>query len=385
MKIKIHDMKKLLLLTSLALVFKTVTAQNLYASIGKETPMLTLSEGIYQEFIPNDTIIEIGTVLFNRVTNEVVRFIGPQEKVERTKKDVSSRFLSIDPIGRKYPELTPYQFASYTPIQAVDLDGLEGVRTTKGATLVGTYEAHYEEKIDGKWTTKPIQGRTFGLYKTYLTAPNRFNLNTVLGIRSDSDVDNDASQTSTGGTQQGSTSYTYKGMYINPDEVNFFAFPSKDKGIGSALDKEGLVLGDLGMALTSNGNGGYNAVIGIYADHGPSKMTGEQSSKGNSGLGFGTDPNKGGSSKNNVYYLAFPKMAKFWQAVPETFRDNKGVTQTRSLQERIQLGFSKMYKNMQLDSNIKELFTKMMSENAYNNFDNKPEVEKTKKTKKLKD
>jgi len=296
-----------------------------------------------------------------------------------------AKFLSIDPLSKKYPELSPYQFASNTPIQAIDLDGLEGVRITKGATLVGTYEAHYEEKIDGNWTTKPIQGRTFGLYKTYLTAPNRFNLNTVLAIRSDSDVDNDASQTNTGGTQQGSTSYTYKGMYINPDEVNFFAFPSKDKGIGSALDKEGLVLGDLGMALTSNGNGGYNAVIGIYADHGPSKMTGEQSSKGNSGLGFGTDPNKGGSNKNNVYYLAFPKTAKFWQAVPETFRDSKGVTQTRSLQEKIQLGFSKMYKNMQLDSNIKELFTKMMSENEYNNFDNKPEVEKTKKTKKLKD
>jgi RHS repeat-associated protein len=36
-----------------------------------------------------------------------------------------AKFLSVDPIGRKYPELTPYQFASNTPIQAVDLDGLE--------------------------------------------------------------------------------------------------------------------------------------------------------------------------------------------------------------------------------------------------------------------
>ena len=36
-----------------------------------------------------------------------------------------SRFLSVDPISKKYPELTPYQFASNTPIQAVDLDGLE--------------------------------------------------------------------------------------------------------------------------------------------------------------------------------------------------------------------------------------------------------------------
>ena len=35
------------------------------------------------------------------------------------------RFLSVDPIGRKYPELTPYQFASNTPIIAVDIDGLE--------------------------------------------------------------------------------------------------------------------------------------------------------------------------------------------------------------------------------------------------------------------
>jgi RHS repeat-associated protein len=35
------------------------------------------------------------------------------------------RFLSVDPITKDYPELTPYQFASNTPIQAIDLDGLE--------------------------------------------------------------------------------------------------------------------------------------------------------------------------------------------------------------------------------------------------------------------
>ena len=36
-----------------------------------------------------------------------------------------ARFLSVDPIDDQYPELTPYQFASNTPIQAIDLDGLE--------------------------------------------------------------------------------------------------------------------------------------------------------------------------------------------------------------------------------------------------------------------
>jgi RHS repeat-associated protein len=35
------------------------------------------------------------------------------------------RFLSVDPLTPDYPELTPYQFASNTPIQATDLDGLE--------------------------------------------------------------------------------------------------------------------------------------------------------------------------------------------------------------------------------------------------------------------
>jgi RHS repeat-associated protein len=35
------------------------------------------------------------------------------------------RFTSIDPLTAKYPELTPFQFASNRPIDGIDLDGLE--------------------------------------------------------------------------------------------------------------------------------------------------------------------------------------------------------------------------------------------------------------------
>lgn len=35
------------------------------------------------------------------------------------------RFLSVDPLAKSYPTLTPYKFASNTPISAIDLDGLE--------------------------------------------------------------------------------------------------------------------------------------------------------------------------------------------------------------------------------------------------------------------
>jgi RHS repeat-associated protein len=35
------------------------------------------------------------------------------------------RFLSTDPLTKSYPWFTPYQFASNTPIQAIDIDGME--------------------------------------------------------------------------------------------------------------------------------------------------------------------------------------------------------------------------------------------------------------------
>ncbi|GAA4843370.1 RHS repeat-associated core domain-containing protein [Algivirga pacifica] len=35
------------------------------------------------------------------------------------------RFLSVDPLTKEYPWYTPYQFAGNTPVQAIDLDGLE--------------------------------------------------------------------------------------------------------------------------------------------------------------------------------------------------------------------------------------------------------------------
>jgi len=37
------------------------------------------------------------------------------------------KFLSVDPLTKQYPMLTPYQFASNRPIDGIDLDGLEYV------------------------------------------------------------------------------------------------------------------------------------------------------------------------------------------------------------------------------------------------------------------
>jgi RHS repeat-associated protein len=39
----------------------------------------------------------------------------------------AARFMSIDPLAHKFPMLTPYQYASNTPLASIDLDGEEGL------------------------------------------------------------------------------------------------------------------------------------------------------------------------------------------------------------------------------------------------------------------
>jgi RHS repeat-associated protein len=52
--------------------------------------------------------------------------IGAQQNYgERIYDPRIGRFLSVDPLEKKYPKLTPYQFASNSPIGAIDIDGLE--------------------------------------------------------------------------------------------------------------------------------------------------------------------------------------------------------------------------------------------------------------------
>lgn len=60
-----------------------------------------------------------------------------------------AKFLSVDPLAPEYPWYTPYQFAGNTPIQAIDLDGLEEIHYT----LIidrnkGTTELKYSHSVD---------------------------------------------------------------------------------------------------------------------------------------------------------------------------------------------------------------------------------------------
>jgi RHS repeat-associated protein len=75
-----------------------------------------------------------------------------------------ARFLSIDPLTKKYPELTPYQFASNTPIQAIDLDGKEAEIVVGGAVVaaalvtVATATVIYNKIVSHPVPTADIYG-----------------------------------------------------------------------------------------------------------------------------------------------------------------------------------------------------------------------------------
>lgn len=48
------------------------------------------------------------------------------------------RFLSVDPLTKGFPNLTPYQFASNNPIALIDVDGLEGKKPLPKPDVIGS-------------------------------------------------------------------------------------------------------------------------------------------------------------------------------------------------------------------------------------------------------
>jgi RHS repeat-associated protein len=58
------------------------------------------------------------------------------------------RFLSLDPLMKAYPELTPYQFASNRPIDGVDLDGAEFIESFKVQQARARMHLQVKREID---------------------------------------------------------------------------------------------------------------------------------------------------------------------------------------------------------------------------------------------
>ena len=117
---------RLILFANFAIILSlNVCAQQPFEQYGYKVKVLTLSQGKYEEFFDRDTIVQIGSVMFNTVTNTITGF-AVQDTVyseANFEPQIISKFLSPDPLANQYYDLSPYNFVANNPIKYTDPDG----------------------------------------------------------------------------------------------------------------------------------------------------------------------------------------------------------------------------------------------------------------------
>lgn len=125
---------KICVLASLAFFScNPVFGQQPFEDYGYKVKVGTLSNGKYQEFFDQDTLVEVGSVVINTNTGKVVYFVTHDTTYSEAtlEPDVISRWTSPDPLSHKYFSYSPYNFVLNNPLRYKDPDGREVVGVTK--------------------------------------------------------------------------------------------------------------------------------------------------------------------------------------------------------------------------------------------------------------
>ena len=147
-----------------------INAQDIFKQHGFDKKPLTLSNGHYNEFFNNDEVVQIGSVLLNTQTNQIIAFVDEDTTKALYLAELSSRWLSPDPIAAKYPQVSPYVYCINNPIIFIDPDGKEIkyiVRNIDGkATQTLSYRSGNFWHADGSRYNPGQESLGVNLYKT---------------------------------------------------------------------------------------------------------------------------------------------------------------------------------------------------------------------------
>jgi RHS repeat-associated protein len=149
----------------------------------RKLPVDLNSDGIIDEFWPDviasNDYAPFGSLLTERTFNKNTfpnSFNGKRDDAELDMQDYGMRmyspmereFATVDPLAMKFPFYTPYQFAGNTPIQSIDMDGLE--------------DTHYTMYLDKMQATPEGAQKTIKEAKDaapYMAAASAFGLTAV--------------------------------------------------------------------------------------------------------------------------------------------------------------------------------------------------------------
>lgn len=133
---------------TLSLLATVILAQN-------EKAVLTLSDGVFNEFHDNDSIVRIGSAFYNVNTNEVVGITFTEDLIsDELEEELMGRWLAVDPLASRYPNVSPYVFAINIPILVIDFDGQAIISSDEFNN--SNYGATYQKLMSSSATFKAL-------------------------------------------------------------------------------------------------------------------------------------------------------------------------------------------------------------------------------------
>jgi len=113
----------LLLVTLLTMGIVAHAQENPFKKYGVKGEVLTLSKGKYKETFYNEEIMRVGTVLINTQTGKIVVFLESDTTGHVYRAEITSRFLTVDPLAEEHYNWSPYVYVLNNPMRYIDPDG----------------------------------------------------------------------------------------------------------------------------------------------------------------------------------------------------------------------------------------------------------------------